>query len=69
MPATRTDSETIDPEIVYDQRRAGEERERARSAKNVWARAAHRELAMAHERRLRSRDSVFSLAGSTPASR
>lgn len=65
MPATQADSQPIDPETVYDRRRAGEERERALSAKNVSARAAHHELALAYERRLRGRDFQLSLVGTT----
>jgi len=47
---------TIDPDMAYDLKRAGEERDRALGSTNIWARAAHHELALAYERRAWRRD-------------
>ncbi|MCM8732359.1 hypothetical protein ACFO8O_15445 [Hephaestia sp. GCM10023244] len=40
------------PEIAYALKRADEERARALDSDNIWARAAHHELARAYERRV-----------------
>lgn len=62
MPKTATapvlDSPTrsLDPQIAYDLRRAQEERTRALDCANIWARAAHHEMALAYERRVWRRD-------------
>lgn len=63
------EAQPLDPEAAYDLRRAGEERARALSADNIWARAAHHELAMAYERRWRRRGVQLSLVDSTPPAR
>jgi len=45
-----------DPDIAYDLLRAREERERALGSANIWARAAHHEMAVAYEQRVWRRD-------------
>lgn len=43
---------TTSPEIAHALKRADEERARALDSDNIWARAAHHELARAYERRV-----------------
>lgn len=43
---------TTSPEIAYALKRADEERARALDSDNIWAQAAHHELARAYERRV-----------------
>lgn len=45
-----------DAEAAYDLMRAREERERALGSANIWARAAHHEMAVAYEQRVWRRD-------------
>lgn len=47
---------TVDLDMAYDLKRAGEERARALGSTNMWARAAHHELALAYEHRAWRRD-------------
>ena len=45
-----------DSEIAYDLMRARQERARALGSSNIWARAAHHEMALAYEQRVWRRD-------------
>ena len=55
-PAAAKISVPHDPEAAYDLMRAREERERALGSANIWARAAHHEMAVAYEQRVWRRD-------------
>ena len=47
---------SLDSQAAYYLKRANEERARALTSTNIWARAAHHELALAYERRVWRRD-------------